>query len=64
MIIRFVSDRHPTPVRLWLVDDAFVLAADDVAALVLTDRPLTGDMCADLAAMLTETAEFLKGQTP
>lgn len=63
MIVRFASDRHPTQVRLWFLDSAFVIAAADNAALVLADRPLTADACDDLATVLTETAAFLKGHT-
>lgn len=64
VIVRFASDRHPTRVRLWFADDGFVIAAGDTAAVVLADRPLSAQGCADLAAVLAETAAFLTGQTP
>jgi hypothetical protein len=64
VIVRFASDRHTTRVRLWFCDSAFVIAAGDNAALVLADRPLTAQGCEDLAAVLAETAAFLKGQSP
>jgi hypothetical protein len=61
MILRFASDRHPTPVRLWFLDNGFVIAAGDTAAAALADQPLTADTCAELAVVLDETARFLKG---
>jgi hypothetical protein len=65
VIIRFASDGHPTPTRLWWVDDrAFVIAAGDTAALVVADRELTAETCDELSTVLYETARFLKGHAP
>jgi hypothetical protein len=64
LIIRFTSDHHPTRTRLWFIGaDAFVIAAADSAVLVLADRPLTAGTATELATVLVETAEFLKGHT-
>jgi hypothetical protein len=61
VIVRFTSDRHPTPVRMWfLADAALVIATNHTAAVVLADRPCTADTCADLATALTEAAYFLR----